>query len=273
MRSLTRHLHRVCMPQRTRIAALGSSFASGPTIYPLENDAAQRSKRNYAHQLAGKLDADLTDLSVAGATLLNLLNETQIANGVAFPPQLDSLPKETDIVTLTCGGNDLNYIGDLMDTTLRSYFGPPKWSSQVASYRGSPQISLSELTERYCRVVDKIHGIAPKAKVYLVQYLSLIGNDTKPLYDVALSLDSTNHFDKVAALLARANEEVAARFSGWVEVIPVAKASKDHALGSPTPWVNGFSTGVSGPASYHPNLAGHTAVAELLYEQIKGKSQ
>ena len=95
---------------RIKIAALGSSFAAGPSIDPVIDQAAMRSGRNYPHQLAEKLDADLVDLTVSGATLLNVLNEPQTTrSGEVFPPQLEGLPPDADIVTLTGGGNDLCY--------------------------------------------------------------------------------------------------------------------------------------------------------------------
>ena len=102
------------------IAALGSSFAAGPNIYPIENEAARRSSRNYAHQLAAKIQASsqenkltLTDLTVSGASILNVLEEPQRVGGVVFPPQLRGLPPDADIVTFTCGGNDVKYIRSL----------------------------------------------------------------------------------------------------------------------------------------------------------------
>lgn len=272
---LTLRLPRTCTKQRLRIAALGSSFASGPNIHPLENAEAQRSKRNYAHQLAVKLDAELTDVSVAGATLMNVLKEPQSANGVTFPPQVDSLPTDLHIITVTCGGNDLNYVGDLMNMTERSTLerSTSGCLDQPGLSRQSPKIRLEQLTERYTQVLDKIHSIAPKAKVYLVEYLSIMGNDTSPPHNVALSQDSVRHFEWVASILAKANEDIAAKFPEWIRVVPVAEASKGHALGSPTPWVHGFSTDPNGPAPYHPNLEGHTAVADMLYKQIQGEER
>ncbi len=39
------------------LAAMGSSFASGPGIHPMAEKSAMRSSRNYAHVLAERLGA------------------------------------------------------------------------------------------------------------------------------------------------------------------------------------------------------------------------
>jgi hypothetical protein len=66
--------------KKLRIASLGSSFAAGPEIPPqIEPLAAMRSGQNYPHLLAQRLNAELTDLSVSGATLLNITVEPQSA--------------------------------------------------------------------------------------------------------------------------------------------------------------------------------------------------
>lgn len=50
------------------VAALGSSFAAGPGVAPIVDRRANRSGRNYAHLVAERLGARLTDLTVSGAT-------------------------------------------------------------------------------------------------------------------------------------------------------------------------------------------------------------
>lgn len=71
-------------------------------------------------------------------------------------------------------------------------------------------------------------------------------------------------------MLSQAYHDAAKSRSLWVEVVPMAEKSKSHALGSKEPWVDGFNLSmvVHGVPIYHPNLAGHTAVAELLYQRM-----
>ena len=252
---------------RLHIAALGSSFAAGPSIQPIENKSAARSSRNYAHQLAERLDADLTDLTVSGATLLNVLNERQSTLFQTFEPQLELLAADADIVTLTCGGNDINYIGSLVLDSLTSYLGPVKsWAPTLMS---APSLDLRQLTDRFLAVLDKIHDIAPQAKVYLVEYIAIIGTKTQTWVHTGLTAEQNRHYEEVASLLSQAYQD-AAKARTWAELVPVAELSRAHGVGSDEPWVEGFSLSMlwRGQAPYHPNLAGHTAVADILYRQI-----
>ena len=265
------------MPE-IHIAALGSSFAAGPSIHPIENEAAGRSYRNYARQLAARIkdsipgaQVTLTDLTVSGATILNVFEESQQAGQVAFPPQLRGLPPDADIVTFTCGGNDVKYIGSLIHDSMVSVLGrnhPMLVGSEAAS---APALKLEELTDRIKRAIDEIHRMAPRARVYLVQYLALIGECTRPIYDLPLNADKVKHYDEVAKMLAQAYYD-AAQGRSWAEVVPVAEVSRTHALGSEEPWVRGFPPDIekhtNGPSPYHPTLLGHTAVAGIIYAQI-----
>ena len=76
--SLTTRRESAVTHERPRvIAALGSSFAAGPTIEPMADVDAMRSTRNYPHLLAAALGAHLVDLTVSGATTANILRTPQ----------------------------------------------------------------------------------------------------------------------------------------------------------------------------------------------------
>jgi lysophospholipase L1-like esterase len=92
--------------QGDRYVAMGSSFAAGPGIPSYYEDPptpCARSNNNYAHQLASRLNLNLTDVSCSGATTAHLTGPRG-----AIPPQLDALTSDTRLVTLTIGGNDLD---------------------------------------------------------------------------------------------------------------------------------------------------------------------
>ena len=154
-----------------------------------------------------------------------------------------------------------------------SYLGPAKYLFSTQS--APPELDLEQLTNRFLAVLDQIHNVAPNAKVYLVEYLSILNADTKPGANVPLTADQIRHHRSVASLLAQAYTN-AAKARSWAILVPVADESRKHALGSEVPWMNGFTIAAmlwSGAAPYHPNLAGHTAVAEMLYERVTGGDQ
>jgi lysophospholipase L1-like esterase len=180
---------------------------------------------------------------------LHVLNEKQFTNGQAFDPQIQGIPSDADIVTVTCGGNDIGYIGGLSAVTK----GVPS---------NAPELRSEVLVARLVRVLDGVHATAPKAKIFLVQYISVIGNQTRPLYDIALGSRNLRRFDNIAGMLAQAYVTSAAERPEFTTVVPVAEASRDHALGSDEPWIRGWLDGM--PAAYHPNAEGHRAVARML---------
>lgn len=84
---------------------LGDSYSAGSGVLPLAKGSPLRclqSERNFAHNLAAEHGLALTDVSCAGAETKDF-SESQHP-GIA--PQLDALSEDTDLVTMTIGGND-----------------------------------------------------------------------------------------------------------------------------------------------------------------------
>ncbi|CAG8294948.1 unnamed protein product [Penicillium salamii] len=233
---------------RPLIASLGSSFAAGPDIPPqIEPYSAMRSGQNYPTLLAIHLDAILTDRTVSGATLLNITVEPQHAFTDIFPPQLEGLPDHTDIVTITAGGNDINYIGGIISEACGSEFP-------------STPLSPTQLEERLGEVLDEIHKRAPRAHVFLVEYLAVLGPDTKPMVDIPLTQERIDYHRNVASILQNAYVVAEKSRSDWCERIPIHELSQGHAVGSKEPWVGSLE---SGPL-LHPNLTGMKVIADIL---------
>ncbi|KAK5707209.1 hypothetical protein LTR17_020898 [Elasticomyces elasticus] len=260
---------------KLHLVALGSSFAAGPGIEPIINKAAVRSGRNYAHQLADKLDAELTDLTASGATLLNVMDTPQqtIVSKAVLRPQLEDFPANADIVTITAGGNDIGYSGGMTVDSYLSYAGPLKWF--INKYRGRPttDVDADELSRRFCAVIDRITSIAPTAKIYLVEYPAVFGDATTPGQDVPLTTEQVSYYRERAQVLNAGYAKAAAVRPG-VDLVPVSKVSEGHEVGAAETWMFGFGflMPYHGQAPYHPNLAGHTAVADMLYERIKASN-
>lgn len=271
--------------KKLRIASLGSSFAAGPGIPPqIEPLSAKRSGQNYPHLLAKELDADLTDLSVSGATLLNITTDPQnvIFSKDVFEPQLLSVPTDADIITVTAGGNDIGYIMNMIldagkATTLgwganalvqgarsvMSMFSQPAEQSAPLSPEG--------LVQRLGETLDAIHERAPKAQIYLVEYVAILGPSTKPGIDIPFGQDKIDYHSGVASQLQKAFAAAADPRSEWCERIPVHELSANHVLGSAEPWVGGFSISAlfNGGPVLHPNLDGMKAIANMLLSKIR----
>ncbi|KAK9778933.1 putative SGNH hydrolase-type esterase domain-containing protein [Seiridium cardinale] len=257
------------------IANVGSSFAAGPGIPPqIEPRGAGRSGENYAHIVARKLEARLTDLSVSGATLLNLLSQPQtVRRGETFAPQISEIPEDVDVVLVLGGGNDIGYIGGLFIDSFYSYAVFRAISRIYSWFAGGPEstavLSVEDLAERYGTVLDAIHAKAPNAKVVVVEYLSLLGSDLQPGVDVPFDASLLDGHKAKAAQVREATVKAVHNRDAWCTRLPIAEASIGHGLGSPEPWVNGW--GLSNlylGCGYHPNAEGMKAVADIVLRKL-----
>ncbi|MFH8369669.1 SGNH/GDSL hydrolase family protein [Streptomyces sp. NPDC018031] len=97
-----------------RYTALGDSYSAGSGVLPLDlstSPLCARSTRNYPNVIAERTGAELTDATCGGAQTKDF-TQSQYP-GVA--PQLDALDADTELVTLTIGGNDNNtFIGAIV---------------------------------------------------------------------------------------------------------------------------------------------------------------
>lgn len=262
-------------PKRPRtIAALGSSFAAGPTLEPVADVEAMRSTRNYPHLLAAGLGADLVDLTVSGATTANILHTPQqTMSGREFAPQLDGVPPEADLVTVTAGGNDLRFIGSMLfaawsrhepDGPLAQMLGQGFTSGLPDAGAGDIELTAAGLAA----IVDAVRRRAPQARVILVDYLTVVTEHTpagdRAIFDAA----QLQVFLRLQAALAQAYRTAADR-SG-AELLAVSTVSADHGLGSDDPWVIGFRADMATTAgSFHPNEAGMAAIADRLRRLVE----
>jgi lysophospholipase L1-like esterase len=251
------------------IAALGSSFAAGPTIEPVEDVEAMRSSRNYAHLLAGSLGAALVDLTVSGATTANILHTPQrTMTGREFAPQLAGLPADVDLVTITAGGNDLQFIGSMLFAAWRRHDadGPLVQMFGQGFAEGLPEVTDDDIGLVAASLTEVVAGVRARsagARVVLVDYLSVVTGDTPTGPDAVFDAEELSVFLRIQNALARAYQ-VAAERSG-AELLAVSSISTGHGLGSSDPWVFGFVPDVRLTAgSFHPNAAGMQAVADEL---------
>jgi len=92
-------------PTPLQYVALGDSYGAGSGVLPPDLNApveCLRSSRNFAHVIASKVGAQLTDVTCGGADTTHFF----AAQYQDAPPQLDALSKSTQLVTMTIGGNN-----------------------------------------------------------------------------------------------------------------------------------------------------------------------
>jgi lysophospholipase L1-like esterase len=246
--------------------ALGSSFASGPGIEPILDSGCGRSGANYAHLVAERLGYELVDVTSGGATVDDVLSRPQaLLLGGRVPPQIEAVRPDADLVTLTVGGNDVDYLLTLLRCSYR--VDPGSAPAGAGEFFGTPvdpaavDAALAALPGRVAGLVHAVRDRAPGARVLLVDYLTILPEDGG-CADLPMTDDDRRLCAGIGRRLEAATAE-AARLSG-AGLVEVSRISRDHTVCDPEPWVTGWEFGdlvAGGVAPYHPNAAGMRAAA------------
>ncbi|MGY1592098.1 SGNH/GDSL hydrolase family protein [Geodermatophilus sp. SYSU D00708] len=258
-----------------RYVALGSSFAAGPGIEPVLEPGCGRSGANYPHLVAERLGLDLVDVSCGGATLASVVRTPQVLlGGATVPPQIDAVDERTDLVTVTVGGNDVEYLLTMLRCSYR--VAPSAAPASARAFFGAPvdpaavERALGGLAVELTAAVAAVRERAPRARVVLVDYLTVLppsggGCPALPMDDgdLALCRGIAEQLEAATATAARA---------AGADLVRASAASRDHSVCSADPWVTGWEFGdvtAGGVVPYHPNAAGMRAVADLVTGHLR----
>ena len=253
-------------PIRTaQYVALGSSFASGFGLGPrLKSSpyACLKGSKGYPQQLAKMLGLSLEDRTCSGATTTQVLHGGQYFEG----SQIDALSENTQLVTLTTGGNDISYIGDLTFLAARSRAGAVGWLLRLWHKKLKPaeDRAFPKLHNELLATLREIRDRAPHARIVVVTYPAILPtSDTCP--ELGINADDALVMRRVGDLLADVTRTSAQ--DAAVTVVDMAKISQGHDACAATPWVNG-ATPARG-AKFHPTLAGASATAAKIRDAIR----
>jgi lysophospholipase L1-like esterase len=239
--------------------AMGSSFAAGPGITPVESTSpagCARSQNNYANMVARDIGANLTDATCSGATTGNVLTDDQ--DGA--PPQVDAVGSGTQLVTVTIGGNDIDYLGSLDTYSCQDGGGTNCGTVDT----GGIASTLTVLTQRLENVVTAVHSRAPQARVLMVDYFTILPA-SGACTGVPMTADHLSYERSLATSLAQ-DTATAANATG-ATLVDLAAASAAHNSCGAVPWVNTYDV-APGLSQYHPNITGMTGAATLVEQAL-----
>jgi lysophospholipase L1-like esterase len=248
-----------------KYVALGSSFASGPMIPPTADASCLRSARNYPHLVAAALKLSLTDVSCGAATTDNILSAPQGAH----PPQLTAVTPDTKLVTVTIGGNDVNYtVSNLACGSAgargQSCVGPIVMPAQVDA-------ALAALPAKMATTLQAIKDAAPHARVVVFPYLRVMPASASPCPPSVPIEAADLRFlvDFGQRLYTVIKQSAAAAKVDFVD----SYAPKGHdACAAPARrWVEG-EVPASSAFMFHPNAAGMKAQANMLVKRLRSQS-
>ena len=252
------------------LVALGSSFAAGPGIEPIVHPGCGRSGGNYPALVAQRLGWDLVDVTCGGATVADLLDRPQqLLTGGSVPPQVEAVVPDADLVTVTVGGNDVEYLLTLLRCSFQ--VDPDGAPAEAAAFFGTPvdagacAAALDRLPAELARVVDAVRERAPRARVLLVDYLTVVPDSGAGCPALPMSAEHRALAAHLARRLAAATAEAAA--GTGADLVAASRLSQGHSVCADEPWVTGWVFGdllAGGIAPYHPNAAGMRAVADAV---------
>lgn len=253
--------------------ALGDSMASGPLIPDITGPVAcGRSTHNYAHELAASIGASLRDVTCSGAKSTHM-TEKQSLSLLDIPmgsaaPQFDALRPDTDLVTLTIGGNDAGLVGIAQDCMQLDPTATP--CKDKLTEGGVDQVAqrIAAFAPRLAAVLDGIHQRSPQARVIVTGYgLYIKPGGCWPLQPV-LPVDA----DFLQGSVDRMNTVIAEQSAAHgAEYVDVATPSKGHdACQAPSDkWVEGYVP-TAAAAPLHPNRQGEAAYARIIGAHLQG---
>ncbi|MGL6237147.1 MAG: SGNH/GDSL hydrolase family protein [Segniliparus sp.] len=164
--------------------AMGDSYVSKPGLRGLDPDGPNcaRTDENYPAAVAEGLGLGpgngFTDVSCAGAKSGALLNEQESAFGIVVPPQVDAVNEDTDLVTMSFGPNDQDFMVKIVTTCLMIGLTDPDGSP---CRQQGPEEQPLLTAQGFAGVRDNIHrdlrgavdavkGKAPRSRIALVGY-------------------------------------------------------------------------------------------------------
>lgn len=245
--------------------AMGDSYTAAPGVEPADADsgACSRSDVNYPHLVQGAFGgSQLLDVSCSGATTADL-TAPQTFRGETFPPQIDAVTADTDIVTVSTGGNDFGAFailaGQCDPTAAEATADCPTLDLDAAA------AGLAEITTNLAATIAEIQARAPEARVLVVGYPQVVPATTEGCDDLPVTGEQIG----LARLLNQelANAQQRAAEAAGVEFVDTFPATEGHSLCSDDPWINGAN--FDGAAPYHPLESGQRAVAAAVVEVLQ----
>jgi lysophospholipase L1-like esterase len=249
-----------------KYVALGDSYASGPVLPTQVAPECGRSDHNYPHLLAAALGVQaFTDVSCGDATTAAFT--TSQKSGV--PPQFDALTPDTDLVTVTIGGNDAAILNDLTTcglVALGDFWGNPCQKHFTKGGTDQIETKIAAAGIKVGQAIRDIRTRAPRATIVVAGYLRLA-----PATGGCWPWLPFAHGDVpwVSAKQQSLNAmlQTQAEANGAIAVNPYQASTGHDACNWPSVrWVE--PTLGSNLAAGHPNANGMAAMADLIKTRL-----
>lgn len=241
-------------PQRFVYDALGDSFAAGSGAAEAQ-DACGRNDLAYPHVLDGRMRIALDDLAACGGATIPSMLDTQ----------LTALDSDTDLVTVSIGGNDIGWSAVVTACLLGT-------EDQCAEAAGATFDTIEqELPAGLGLAYTQIGAAASNAHVVVTGYPRLFSPEygdlvPVPQVPVMISMAEQEMLNDGADLLNSVIADVAADHG--FQFVDVTGRFTGHGVNAADSWL----TGLDHPVPLHPTAEGQHAYGVALRSQINPTS-
>ena len=227
--------------------ALGDSYASGAGVEPYDEDTCMRSAQAPGRLVDAQSSIVLDDLvACAGATTGDIAD------------QVRALDAETDLVTVSIGGNDVRWAQSVGTCIIADE------SSCASAVQDSEATAREVLPGRLDTAYGQIREAAPKARVLVTGYARLFTEDRGD-YQSGLGVVTGREQTMMNEGADALNEAIAAAATRHgFDFVDVTGRFVEHGVNAPQPWILGFGTS----APFHPTAAGYQAYAEAIVAAV-----
>jgi lysophospholipase L1-like esterase len=227
--------------------ALGDSYSSGVGTrgYYADSGSCYRSPQAYPPLVAQSLGMQLTFAACSGARVPDIYN------------QLGSLGAGTNLVTLSVGGNDAEFVDVITRCAL-----PWPWTCW-GHLTNANNFIRNTLPGQLDALYDTIRNRAPNARVIVIGYPRIF-NGEECNFGARISSGEQSELNNTANNLATT---IAGRAAAHGFAFVDARTPfTGHAICDDVEWINGLANPIM--ESYHPNSGGQSTYRNLLLNHM-----
>ncbi|HEX3242070.1 MAG TPA: SGNH/GDSL hydrolase family protein [Solirubrobacterales bacterium] len=245
----------------TRYVALGDSYSAASGVLPpdlLAPPECLRSTRNYPHDIARATGARLRDVT-CGAAETGDFFESQY---FGVPPQLDALRSDTQLVTMTIGGNDGGvFIDTILDCGTLGVLSLGHGSPCSDRYGSSFEETIRNSTyPSLVRALTAVRARAPSATVAILGYPWVMPASGGCFDKMPVAEGDVPYVRGIQATLNDAVSRAAA--ATGATYVDLSQVSNGHDACKPlgVRWIEPVLQGTN-PVIVHPNALGESGMA------------
>jgi len=245
-----------------RYVALGDSYSAASGVLPPDPSAQPnciRSTANYPHLIAAATGAALTDVTCGGADTSDYFTP-QYDN---VPAQLEAVAPDTELITMTIGGNDSGvFIDSIVQCGIAGASTLGQGSPCKDRYGSSFEDTIRNTTyPSLVNALDAVQAAAPDAEVAILSYPWILPTSVGCFDKMPVAEGDVPYLRSLQTTLndavRRAAEATGATYVDMNEV------SEGHDACQPlgVRWIEPVLQGTN-PVIVHPNALGEQAMAE-----------